>query len=235
MDSGGHVSRTLLLSKKQPDLLLVSRGSDGNLDEEAASKSSGHSQLRSFNITDLKQDDDPYDYMDGTLLGWGLRNSVGVAEHPVTGGIYTVENSVDQLRRSGKDIHTNNPAEEMNFHGYLNGSTESQGGNYGYPQCVTVWSTDDFPNKGNLTTGDQFPLEGVSSDQVTALSDTDCRNDYVAPALAFQAHTAPLDIKFTNDGSKAYISFHGSCKFLPDPTHMSKLTRFREPRRTYRV
>lgn len=100
-------------------MLLVSRGSDGNVDDEAAEQSSGHSQLRAFNLTDLGQDDDPYDYMDGVLLGWGLRNSVGVAEHPVTGGIYSVENSVDQLRRSGKDIHTNNPAEEMNFHSTL--------------------------------------------------------------------------------------------------------------------
>ena len=27
---------------------------------------------------------------DGLRLGWGLRNSVGVAEHPQTGGIYSV-------------------------------------------------------------------------------------------------------------------------------------------------
>lgn len=213
MDSGGHVSRTLLLSKKQPDMLVVSRGSDGNVDQEAAVKSSGHSQIRSFNISDFKQDSNPYDFMDGTLLGWGLRNSVGVAEHPVTGGIYSVENSVDQLRRQGRDIHANNPAEEMNFHGYLNGSTEDQGGNYGYPQCVAVWSTDNFPVVGNLTTGKQFPLESTSSNEVTILSDADCETEYVAPVLSFPAHTAPLDLIFSKDGSEAFVSFHGSCKY----------------------
>ncbi|KAF7561532.1 hypothetical protein G7046_g2616 [Stylonectria norvegica] len=209
MSNNDHVSRTLLLSRKYPDLLLVSRGSDSNNDDAAAELDSGHSQLRSFNISTSRAADDPYDFLDGTLLGWGLRNSVGVAEHPATGGIFTVENSVDQLRRHGKDIHADNPAEEMNFHGYLNGSKTDQGGNYGYPQCLTVWSTDNFPDLGDLKTGDQFPKD-ASGDEVTALSDDQCRDDKVAPVLAFQAHTAPLDIKFTDNGTEAFVSFHGS-------------------------
>ncbi|KAI1041225.1 hypothetical protein LB505_002535 [Fusarium chuoi] len=70
----------------------------------------------------------PYDFAkDGVLLGWGLRNSQGLAEHPVTGGIFSTENSYVVLDRSGKDISVDNPGEEMNFHGYLNGSTESSG------------------------------------------------------------------------------------------------------------
>lgn len=207
MSNSDHTTRTLLMSRQQPDLLLVSRGSDENEDADAEQKNSGHSQIRSFNISDLSSGDDAYDFLDGKVLGWGLRNSVGVAEHPETGGIWSVENSVDEMTRDGKDIHENNPAEELNFHGYLNGSTSDQGGNYGYPYCYALWSTKNVPNLGDLSIGDQFP-----GSETSTLSDESCNKDYVAPRLVFQAHTAPLDIKFTDNGTDAYITFHGSCK-----------------------
>ncbi|KPM37874.1 hypothetical protein AK830_g8709 [Neonectria ditissima] len=211
MSNAGHTTRTLLLSRKHPDLLLVSRGSEGNDDAAAADKKSGHSQLRAFNVTTAAAADGPLAYGSGRLLGWGLRNSVGVAEHPASGGIWSVENSVDNLRRHGEDIHENNPGEELNYHGYLDSSDEDQGGNYGYPLCYTIWSTKNFPDLGDLDTGDQFPADQVDDDDlVTILSDDECNTEYVPPVLAFQAHTAPLDIKFNEDGTRAYISFHGS-------------------------
>ncbi|KAF7548798.1 hypothetical protein G7Z17_g6839 [Cylindrodendrum hubeiense] len=218
MSNSGHVTRTLLLSRKHPEMLLVSRGSQGNDDTDATDRSSGRSQLRAFNISSLPADgsdgdaEAPYDFLNGTLLGWGLRNSVGVAEHPATGGIWSVENSVDNLERHGEDIHTDNPGEELNFHGYLNGSSEEQGGNYGYPLCYAIWSTDDFPGLGDLDTGDQFSADQLDDDDdvVTIQNDDECNTDYVPPVLAFQAHTAPLDIKFNEDGTSAYVSFHGS-------------------------
>lgn len=37
-----------------------------------------------------------------------------------------------------------------------------------------------------------------------------CASDTEEPRLTFPAHTAPLDVKFLNDGSAAFISFHGS-------------------------
>lgn len=212
MTNGGHTSRTLLISQKHPDMLLVSRGSDGNDDAGAEDRDSGRSQIRAFNISsfDGNSDKKPYDYLDGEIIGWGLRNSVGVAEHPETGGIFSVENSADELHRDGKDIHKDNPGEEMNFHGYLNGS-DDQGGNYGYPLCYTLWSTEDFPNLGGLKIGDQFPADRqADGDDATALTDEECKSDYVAPVLAFQAHTAPLDLKFDENGTRAYVSFHGS-------------------------
>ena len=206
MDNSGHTTRTLLLSAKVPGTLLVSRGSDGNVDEEAKDISSGHCQIKAFNLSSTAQDFTS----SGTILGWGLRNSVGVAEDPVTGGIWSVENSVDQLRRNGRDIHQDNPGEEMNFHGYLNGtSTEESGGNFGYPSCFALWSTENFPDRGDLKTGDQFaPSAGDGVDDGT------CNSDFVAPRITFQAHTAPLDIKFAEDGSEAIVSFHGSCESL---------------------
>ncbi|KFA66578.1 hypothetical protein S40285_07309 [Stachybotrys chlorohalonatus IBT 40285] len=204
MTNADHTTRTLLLSRQQPGLLLVSRGSHSNEDPEAGNIDSGHSQIRAFNIGALAEDDDPIDFLDGDVIGWGLRNSVGVAEDPTHGGIWSVENSVDEMTRRGEDIHHDNPGEELNYHGRLNGS-DNQGGNYGYPYCYAIWGTEDFPDLGDLETGDQFPM-----DETRTLTDESCNTDYIAPRLSFQAHTAPLDIKFTEDGSEAFVSFHGS-------------------------
>lgn len=112
MNTEDHTTRTLLLSQKANGTLVISRGSTSNIDLETIRLSSGHSQLKAFNINEAG--DDGFDFnTDGILLGWGLRNSVGVAEHPDTGGIYSVENSVDEIMREGKDVHQDNPGEEM--------------------------------------------------------------------------------------------------------------------------
>ncbi|KAI1881115.1 hypothetical protein JX265_001355 [Neoarthrinium moseri] len=201
MGGTGHVSRTLLMTSNNK--LLVSKGSGENIDERATEQSTGVSQIRAFDMERLPST--PYDYAStGTRLGWGLRNSVGIAEEPKTGGIFSVENSVDQIKRDGTDIHQDNPGEEMNFHGFLNGSTENQGGNYGYPDCYALWDTN-IPDVGQMVVGSQFP-----QNQSDSLNDTTCNEDRVSPRLTWQAHTAPLDIKFHPDGSEAYVSFHGS-------------------------
>ncbi|KAH7369649.1 soluble quino protein glucose/sorbosone dehydrogenase [Rhexocercosporidium sp. MPI-PUGE-AT-0058] len=205
MDSGGHTSRTLMMSQRQPGILVVSRGSDGNVDIETADVTSGRSQLKAFDLNTRTAESGPLDYASqGILLGWGLRNSVGVAEEPTEGGIYSVENSVDEIERAGVDIHQDNPGEEMNYHGFLNGSKENQGGNHGYPYCFALWDTA-VPNNDSLSVGSQF-----SMDQTTTSNDTFCRDDRIAPRLTFQAHMAPLDMKFLPNGTQAFISFHGS-------------------------
>jgi len=202
----GHVSRTLLLSRRVPGLLLVSRGSLENVDPEALDVSTGVSTIKAFNISNVT--DSVYSFPeDGLLLGWGLRNSVGVAEEPVTGAIYSVENSVDNFNRSGENIHQNNPGEEMNFHGYLNGTQASeQGRNYGYPSCFAPWNVSEVPDNQDVHVGTQFAI----GDQNATLNDTYCREDTVSPRLTFQAHMAPLDIKFNQNGTAAWITFHGS-------------------------
>ncbi|KAK2597640.1 hypothetical protein N8I77_012417 [Diaporthe amygdali] len=209
--SNGGVSQSCVILYAN-NTLLVSRGSSENLDFGAAQLDSGISQIRAFDIGNLPNGR-PYNYAsEGRLMGWGLRNSVGVAEHPGTGGIYSVENSADQIDRSGTDIHQDNPGEEMNYHGFLNGSTEDQGGNYGYPDCFALWGTDNFPDQGNMTVGSQFTLSPNST-----LNDTTCAEDRVSPRLTFQAHTAPLDMLFNTNGTTAYITFHGSWD-RTDPT-----------------
>ncbi|KAJ4296663.1 hypothetical protein N0V90_006711 [Kalmusia sp. IMI 367209] len=206
MDGNGHTSRTLLLSRKAPGLLLVSRGSQGNLDYETLDVQTGVSTIKAFNVTNVT--DSAYNFPeDGLLLGWGLRNSVGVAEEPVTGGIYSVENSVDNFNRSNESIHQNNPGEEMNFHGFLNGTeSDEQGGNYGYPTCFAAWNVDEIPDNEGIQVGMQIAI----GEQNSTLNDTFCREDRIAPRLTFQAHQAPLDIKFNQNGTAAWVTFHGS-------------------------
>ncbi|CAE7011127.1 hypothetical protein PTNB73_00628 [Pyrenophora teres f. teres] len=197
-DKEGHTTRTLLMSQKAPGMLLVSRGSVGNIDFQTLDVTTGVSTIKAFNTSNMTNS--AYDHASsGLLLGWGLRNSVGVAEHPVSGGIWSVENSVDDIMRSGRLIKENNPGEEMNFHGYLNGTrSDVDGGNYGYPSCFTAWNVSEIPDYGG-TTGEQFAI----GDQNATVNDTLCRDDHIAPRITFNAHMAPLDIKFNPNGTAA--------------------------------
>jgi glucose/arabinose dehydrogenase len=205
MNNADHNTRTLVMSQKQPGILMVSRGSNDNIDEGSELLSSGRAQIRAFKVSNLTNTSPSYDFStSGRLLGWGLRNSVGIAEEPQTGGIFSVENSADDVTRNGVDIHQDDPGEEMNFHGYLNSSTDHQGGNYGYPDCFALWNTD-IPDVGSLQVGDQFTMDPNST-----FNDTTCASSRIPPVLTFQAHMAPLDIIFTPNGSQAFISFHGS-------------------------
>lgn len=205
MSNTDHVSRTLLLSKKAPGTLVISRGSTSNIDPEASDITSGHSQIKSFNLLNRTR---IYDFVnDGLLLGWGLRNDVGVDEHPSTGGIYSVENSADDITRDGVDVHLNNPAEELNYLGSLLANTSpNQGRNFGYPSCFSAWNVSELNDNSNITVGSQFS----NGTQSATANDVICRDDFVAPRLVFQAHMAPLDIKFNTAGSEAWITFHGS-------------------------
>ena len=203
MEGTDHTSRTLLLTKSAPGMIVINRGSFENIDVEARDIESGHGQVKAFNISDVNS---TLDFLqNGTLMGWGLRNDVGIAEEPITGGIWSVENSGDQLSRSGEDIHENNPGEELNFLGYLNGTgSQNLGQNFGYPDCFAAWEADALPD-----------FDGVTGEQFAPNTQNDTNNDQlcserVAPRLAFQAHMAPLDIKFDANGTQAWISFHGS-------------------------
>ncbi|EME49000.1 hypothetical protein DOTSEDRAFT_162972 [Dothistroma septosporum NZE10] len=212
MGGSDHTSRTLLLSKSAPGLMVINRGSFSNLDLQAIDVNSGVSQIKAFNVTNSTE---PYDFVvDGLLLGWGLRNDVGIAEEPTTGRIYSVENSADQVNRSNQDIHENNPAEKLNFLGYLDGTQSSnQGRDFGYPECFAAWQPQDIPGFTGVV-GEQFAI-GVPN---ATLNDTTCdASNRQAPRLTFQAHTAPLDILFNDAGTAAWITFHGSWD-REDPT-----------------
>ncbi|EAQ85440.1 hypothetical protein CHGG_09454 [Chaetomium globosum CBS 148.51] len=201
-------TRTLLMSKKQPGTLLVSKGGP---ETNVAGNQHYGLQIRAFEFTSVTRDFPLYSFLredEGVVLGRGLRDSVGVAEHPVTGGIYAVENSAVVAKRNGKDVHENNPGEELNFLGYLNGTataTWNQSTHFGYPDCLAVWQVDEIPDNDGLAIGTQFATQ-----ENTTFRDETCAENYVPPRLTFPAHYAPTDIKFSSDGKTAYIAFHGS-------------------------
>ncbi|TKA24941.1 hypothetical protein B0A50_06039 [Salinomyces thailandicus] len=206
MTNSDHTTRTLLLSKHAPGMLVVTRGSTSNIDALASDLSTGHSQIKAFNLTNVTNG--PYDFnTKGVLLGWGLRNDVGVDEEPLTGAVYSVENSVDEMTREGQDIHADNPGEELNFLGYLNGTaSDNQGRNFGYPECYAAWDVDAIPDfQGSV--GEQFAIGELNA----TVNDTSCDAAHrQAPRLTFQAHMAPLSILFNDAGTAAWVTFHGS-------------------------
>ena len=208
MTGSDHSTRTLLLTERAPGMLVVSRGSTSNLDNQSTTIEGGTAQVRAFNLNNRNG---IYDWQDGLLLGWGVRNEVGLAEHPNSGGIYGVENSADQIVRDGVDVSNNNPGEELNFFGYLNGTQyENQGGYFGYPWCLSVWNTTELPSNQNLSVGEQFAFDAASSLDNQNRTDQFCASDAVNARLVFQAHMAPLDLKFNNSGTEGYVTFHGS-------------------------
>ncbi|KAF2681598.1 soluble quino protein glucose dehydrogenase [Lentithecium fluviatile CBS 122367] len=213
MSNSGHSTRTVLTSKMNPDLLVVSVGSNANIDSATSQQSSGRSQLRTFSIAKVSQAS--VAYTAGEVLGWGLRNSVGVTENPVSGGIWSVENSVDDMRKGSTDIHNTNPCEELNYHGTLNATSPERGANYGYPECFAAWDPSVIPNGANYKVGTQFAI-GSGSDATCA--------QRTAPKLCFPAHTAPLSVRFNSNSTAAYISFHGSWnRQPPDGYRLSKI------------
>ncbi|KAL8686941.1 MAG: hypothetical protein Q9218_006750 [Villophora microphyllina] len=208
---GDHITRTLLMAKKQQNTLIVSRGSESNVDFNSLDLSTGHCQIKSFPVQDGKATQNFN--TTGKLLGWGLRNSVGVAEHPTTGGIYSVDMGMDYATRDGKDISQNNPGDEMNYHGIIGHANDlNQGLNHGYPYCHTAWDVAAIPNHGDLVVGNQFLVGDVNDTFVAndTLNDAVCVHERAGPVLALPPHNAPIDLKFAADGSEAYISFHGS-------------------------
>ncbi|KAF3920491.1 hypothetical protein ABW20_dc0107258 [Dactylellina cionopaga] len=191
--TGGHVTRSLLVPAANPDLLLVSVGSDTNIDQNTKIYSSGRSQIRGFKWKDLLKQSVVFN-SGGVNFGWGLRNSVGLRDDR-KGQLWSVENSADNVARNGADIHTNNPGEELNFHGLVTDTTTRR--NYGYPVCLAVWDPTVIPN-GNIARGQQFSLNPAE------ISDAACASQYQSPRLAFPAHSAPLDIIFDGNGDAGF-------------------------------
>lgn len=82
-----HLTRTLRIPKQNPDLLLVQRGSNGNIDSPTTAASAGRSMVKIFKIADLLAGKSVDYTASGDMLGYGLRNSVGWGQHPTTGDI----------------------------------------------------------------------------------------------------------------------------------------------------
>jgi hypothetical protein len=123
---------------------------------------------------------------------------------------------MDQITLNGRDIHNDNPAERMSYHGVMNATQNRYKGlNFGYPSCVPAWDTNIGIN--GLLVGGLFKPDGVPN-----VNADECTNNRMTGRLHFHAHTAPLDIKFNKDSTSAYIAFHGSW-YVPPPSPLISL------------
>ncbi|KAK7016344.1 soluble quino protein glucose dehydrogenase [Favolaschia claudopus] len=205
MVNADHTSRTLFVSKKHPNLLVVSRGSGDNVDL-GADLGSGRAQVRVFDWTNLPAGDVGNSFTKGATLAYGVRNEVGIAED-ASGQIWGVENSADDLVRVRQgvsyDVHQNNPGEKLHN---LGDAAAASSKFYGYPNCFSVWDPSLFPSSDSFSVGDWF----VQRPNSTGIDSAWCNKNAIKPQLTFQPHSAPLDIKFSPSDSNAYVSFHGS-------------------------
>ncbi|KAI1775819.1 hypothetical protein F4818DRAFT_441097 [Hypoxylon cercidicola] len=217
MAYNGHVTRTLIIPPNHPDLLVVSHGSNGNLDDASADPAIARAIVKVFNTSTIPSGG--YNYAkDGWNAGYGLRNEVGLA-FDGNNFLWGVENSADELSRTvdgaSTDIHTDNPAEELNFLGDVAIPNNQW---YGYPTCFTIWQpssditiTDsDTDTVRELGVGQQF----VQAPNAT-FDDANCTRASVPPLLTFEAHTAPLDAKFDRLYTNLYVTLHGSWNRAP--------------------
>jgi glucose/arabinose dehydrogenase len=169
---GNHTTRSIAFG---PDgKMYISIGSSCNVCEEGDQRRAAVMQYNA-------------DGSGGRIFARGLRNEVGIMFHPQTGELWGVENSRDNL---GND----NPPEEINI--------LVDGGNYGWPYCVSnqVWDSN-------------FGLKNAAYCQQT-----------IPPALPMQAHSAPLGLDFYYPKTQmfpadyqgvAFVGFHGSWNRSP--------------------
>ncbi|QRV75728.1 L-sorbosone dehydrogenase [Ceratobasidium sp. AG-Ba] len=235
MSNADHTTRTLVLQPKTGNVsqyIIITRGSESNQDEEAANLSSGRSQIRRFPLNTTVPSGNGWDWNQGELLGWGLRNAVGIALSKDGNDLWEVENSSDNVMWQNVDVHQDNPAEELNLIPLNNPSSVPDNEKYyGYPTCYTAWDSSALTASTpafTFQTGAQFSIRNPPNTQDDAWCGADANNR--KPVLSMQAHSAPLDIVFydapsnTSEGystarqyavntewdGDAFVSFHGS-------------------------
>lgn len=69
MNTDDHTTRTLIVSQKLENTLLISRGSTSNIDPLASNISTGHSQIKAFDLGLIPTDGYQFD-TDGLRLGY---------------------------------------------------------------------------------------------------------------------------------------------------------------------
>ncbi|KAI0467751.1 soluble quino protein glucose dehydrogenase [Xylaria cf. heliscus] len=203
MAASDHITRTLIIPPHRQDLLVVSHGSNSNIDQDTSNPKVARAIVKVFDVSSVPLGG--YDYVSqGWNAGFGLRNEVGLA-FDGNNMLWGVENSADNLVRITDDIitdvHTDNPSEELNFLGDVTTANDNW---YGYPACFTVWSPDELPGH-RFQVGQQF-VQAPTTD----FNDDTCSRISVPPVLSFQAHSAPLGCKFDAKFSNLFVTLHGS-------------------------
>lgn len=115
ISQGVHSTRTIAISPKNPNIILVATGSNANWDYAAGSPATGRACVKSFDMSKAPANGYTYNTQ-GTMVAYGVRNEVALAFDP-NGHAWGAENSGDDFRRTvngqAVDVHIDNPAEEM--------------------------------------------------------------------------------------------------------------------------
>ncbi|KAF5338104.1 hypothetical protein D9758_015381 [Tetrapyrgos nigripes] len=228
LPADGELTTHPLLLEHSPNgqagALYVGSGPLTNIDLTARDPASGRSQIRRFPLTATSAS--TQSWSSGGIIAYGIRNPAGFAFGPSSSSneLYIVENgaSIDNVTGLTSDFVNDNPADELELVD-LAGYTSSTLPFFGFPDCATLWNpqadpTGD-PQFASLAKGEQFSLilPVDAGDEIR--DDSWCRDESNnrRPALSFQAHSVPLDIKFQSgpSGADAFVSFHGS--FDRDP------------------
>ncbi|PPR04648.1 hypothetical protein CVT24_011866 [Panaeolus cyanescens] len=244
---GELTTHTLQLEKNSAGrtvAVLIGTGPKTNIDPTARNPASGRSEIRRFQISGISQA--PQVWTSGRVIADGLRNPTGFAFPPPATGIATaraqtlaiVENgaAIDNVTGISAAFANDNPAHEFNVATFplpgANGALPNTNAQtFGFPDCASLWNPNADPTTDrqfvNRARGFQFSLELDS-----ARGDDFCQQvaNNVPPVLNFQAHSAPLDIKFFDPSTlgnakrngfpaqfngNAFVSFHGSADRSP--------------------
>ncbi|KAF2831354.1 cellulose binding iron reductase-like protein [Ophiobolus disseminans] len=208
VNGGSHLTRTLAIAPHAPNLLVVSHGSNSNIDTPTGDPKTARAIIKVFDLTTIPSGG--YNYVSGGYnAGYGQRNEVGMC-FDKNNMLWGVENSGDEFKRTvngqSTDVHNNNPGEKIHYMGDV---TKPNTNWYGYPTCFTVWQPSDFKDK-TFKVGDFF----VQAPNSTFNDDT-CNQKAVAPKMTLFPHSAPIDCKFDADSSTMYITYHGSWNRSP--------------------
>lgn len=191
---GGHVTRSLLVDNR--DRLYVQVGSESNVDEDTS-----RARIKRFRDAYRRASagascENVYDFeRDGAVFATGLRNAVALALTPDHRYVLAADNGADL-------IGDNVPAEDFDVVPVSDGDgDESQPPFYGYPYCYTGANGTIFAWPGTAVDEPSNSSSSSSSDAGgnNKYDDQECRNMTDPPAVAMQAHSAPLGIAVLTD------------------------------------
>lgn len=183
--------------------ILVGTGPLTNIDPSARDPASGRSQIRRFVFPTIQPailPPFPLHWVDGEVVGYGLRNPAGFAFAPLANAspsparpkptLYVVENgaSIDNVTTMGVTTKfvNDNPADELDVISYATDLKKF----YGFPDCTTLWNPKadpvGVPQYAGLSRGDQVSLK-LEVDR----GDEWCRkkSNNQVPLLSFQVRS----------------------------------------------
>ena len=86
-----------------PTFLTEPWSRHSSLQAAAADPAFGTAQIRRFSLNNIPSGG--YNWTDGELVAWGMRNAVGIAVTPDGTKLWSVENSADDITYQGVDVH----------------------------------------------------------------------------------------------------------------------------------